>query len=95
MNDEKYELHGWMEKKQVFVKDKKLPEILASLTNETINSYREFLITQMVKKMIQEISNPEQDSSEILFNINEYNKLRVFISRKIGRIRTIKKENLL
>lgn len=95
MNDEKYELHGWMEKKQVFVKDKKLPEILANLTNETINSYREFLITQMVKNMIKELSNPEQDSSEILYNINEYNKLRVFISRKIGRVRTIKKENLL
>jgi DNA primase len=89
MNDERYELHGWMEKKQVFVKDKNDPTILANLTNETINSYREFLILQMIKDMMQNINSDIENSTELLSTINEYNKLRVFISRKIGRVRTI------
>lgn len=89
MNDEKYELHGWMDKKQVFVKDKNDPIILSNLTNETINSYREFLIQLMVKEMMNSITTEIEDITEVLTAVNEYNKLRVFISRKIGRVRTV------
>lgn len=89
MNDEKYELHGWMDKKQVFVKDKNDPIILSNLTNETINSYREFLIQLMVKDMMNSITTEIEDITEVLTAVNEYNKLRVFISRKIGRVRTV------
>jgi DNA primase len=95
MNYEKYELHGWMEKKQVFVKDRKLPEKLSSDTNETIFCYREFLILKLIKNLIKEITNSNIDYIEIKNEINDYNKLRVFISRKIGRVRSLKIENLL
>ena len=89
MNEEKYELHGWMEKKQVFVKDKNNPTILSNLTNETINTYRELLIQLMVKEMMNNLTTESENITEVLTSVNEYNKLRVFISRKIGRVRTV------
>ncbi|MBC7493559.1 MAG: DNA primase, partial [Flavobacterium sp.] len=44
MNEEKYQLHGWLEKKQVFVKGKEYPENLARLIQENIIAFREYLI---------------------------------------------------
>jgi DNA primase len=86
MNDEKYELHGWMEKKQVFVKDKKLPEILANLTNETINSYRELLINKLVENLKENIFF-NNDNTETLTIITNYLKLKNYISNSLKRVR--------
>ena len=89
MDDEKYQLHAWFEKKQVFVKDKTNTENLTRLVNETIIAYREYLINKLSSALMQEIMLPEiEDKSEILTNINEYNKLKVAITRSIGRMRS-------
>jgi DNA primase len=90
MNDEKYQLHGWLDKKQVFVKEKDDLEILARLVSETIVTFREFLITQVNKELILQLQDekPAFSPQEIIVMINDYNKLKVNITRKIGRMRS-------
>jgi DNA primase len=82
-------LHGWLEKKQVFVKDKNNDEVLTRLVSETIIAYREYLINKLNEELMRKIMLPEfEDKTEILSNINEYNKLKVSITRSIGRMRS-------
>ena len=89
MDDEKHQLHGWLEKKQVFVKDKSNDEVLTRLVTETIIAYREYLINKLNEELMRNIMLPEfEDKTEILSNINEYNKLKVAITRSIGRMRS-------
>jgi DNA primase len=89
MNDEKYQLHGWLEKKQVFVKEKEDSEILARLITENIAAFREYLISKLSKGLGEKIKNEEiEDTTDIMTQINDYNKLKVIISRKIGRMRS-------
>jgi DNA primase len=88
MDDEKYQLHGWLDKKQVFVKGKDNLEVLQRLVTENIISYREYLINKLNAEQMLEVLKPEiEDKTEILSSINEYNKLKVVISRSIGRMR--------
>ncbi|MBP6586090.1 MAG: DNA primase, partial [Flavobacterium sp.] len=52
MNDEKYQLHGWLDKKQVFVKEKDDLEILSRLVSETIVTFREYLINKLNRELM-------------------------------------------
>jgi DNA primase len=89
MNDEKYSLHGWLEKKQVFVKDKNDEEILEWHVNNIITSFREYLIKQIIDDLIKKYLNLiEVEKNDALVVINDYNKLRVIITRRNGRMRT-------
>ncbi len=90
MNEDKYELHGWLEKKQVFVKDKDDDAVLRALISETLISYREYLIQNLSKNLIEKATkNPEETPiNDIMESINDYNALKVAISNSIGRIRT-------
>ncbi len=89
MNEEKYQLHGWLEKKQVFVKGKEYPENLARLIQENIIAFREYLINKLnADLMLQIADDAVTNKLEILEFINDYNKLKVTITRKIGRMRT-------
>jgi DNA primase len=89
MDDEKHQLHGWLDKKQVFVKEKNNDEVLTRLVSETIIAYREYLINKLNEELMQNILLPEfEDKTEIMMNINEYNKLKVAITRSIGRMRS-------
>ncbi len=89
MDDEKYQLHGWMEKKQVYVREKNNNEVLTRLVSENIIAYREFLINKLNLELMQSMINPDNiDKIETMISINEYNKLKVAITRSIGRIRS-------
>ena len=89
MNEEKYQLHGWLEKKQVFVKGKEYPENRNNLVQENIIAFREYLINKLNNDLMVQIQNPEtENKTEVLELINDYNKLKVVITRKIGRMRT-------
>ncbi|GGD13579.1 DNA primase [Flavobacterium orientale] len=90
MNDEKYQLHGWLDKKQVFVKEKDDFEILSRLVSETIVTFREYLINKINRELMLQIQEdaPEFTPEEIITLINDYNKLKVTITRRIGRMRT-------
>lgn len=90
MDDEKHQLHGWLEKKQVFVKEKTENEILVRLVTDNIIAYREYLINKLNENLMKSINvdEPDLDIHEILSAINDYNKLKVTITRSIGRIRS-------
>lgn len=89
MDDEKYQLHGWLEKKQVFVKDKNNEEVLQRLVSETIIAYRELLINKLISSLMADFTqNPDLDLEELKSSINEYNFLKVAITRSIGRMRS-------
>ncbi|HBI02179.1 MAG TPA: DNA primase [Flavobacterium sp.] len=90
MNDEKYQLHGWLDKKQVFVKEKDDLEILSRLVTETIVTFREYLINKLNQELMLQIQaeTPEFTPEEIITMINDYNKLKVNITRRIGRMRS-------
>ena len=90
MDDEKHQLHGWLDKKQVFVKEKTDNEILVRLVTDNIIAYREYLINKLNENLMKSINidEPDTDIHEILSAINDYNKLKVTITRSIGRIRS-------
>ncbi len=88
MDDEKYQLHGWLEKKQVFVKEKTENEILVRLVNDNIIAYREYLINKLNAELMETVKNGTENMIEILSTINDYNRLKVTITRSIGRIRS-------
>ena len=92
MNDDQFELDGWLEKKQVYVKLKNDEGELKRLTTDTLISYREFLIKNLIKQIyISEFSkNPNAVvlDDEIKETINDYNFLYNNICRNIGRVRT-------
>ena len=89
MNDEKYQLHGWLEKKQVYVKEKEDTEILSRLVTENIAAFREYLINKISLDLMEQVkAEPLEDPTEIISLINDYNKLKVNITRKIGRLRS-------
>lgn len=101
MNDEKYQLHGWLDKKQVFVKEKDDEEILTRLVSENIIAFREYLINKINAELMNQIlaesqkvlsedrDESEETSTEALVSmINDYNKLKVTITRRIGRMRS-------
>jgi DNA primase len=88
MDDEKHQLDGWMEKKQVYVREKNNNEILTRLVSENIIAYREFLINKLNSELQSTIDPENKDNIETLTSINEYNRLKVVITRSIGRIRS-------
>ena len=59
------------------------------MVNETIIAYREYLINKLVSDLVESFSlNPELDLDELKTSVNEYNSLKVNITRKIGRLRS-------
>ncbi|MDK2770942.1 MAG: DNA primase [Flavobacterium sp.] len=90
MNEDKYSLDGWLEKKQVFVKAKDDEQVLKNLINETLISYREFLIQNLTKCLVEDFTEKKVETSieELMQTINDYNALKVAVSNSIGRIRT-------
>lgn len=86
MQDEKETLHNW-ETKHIYVKQK--DQTISQYVSETIISFREYLINKLVADLMNEFTvNQEIDVEELKTNINDYNKLKVVLTNKIGRIRS-------
>jgi DNA primase len=86
MQDEREALHNW-ETKHIYVKQK--DQTISQYVSETIISFREYLINKLVADLINEFSsNQDIDIEELKTNINDYNKLKVVLTNKIGRIRS-------
>lgn len=86
MNEEKEALHNW-ETKQIYVKSKH--QSIAQYVTETIVSLREYLINKLIVEMMSQIpASNEEQIEEIKANINDYNKLKVYLTNKVGRIRS-------
>lgn len=85
MQDEKYYLHEWEEKKQIPVKEKIVT--VANYTNEHIVDLRWLLLGRLIQDLKMQVS-PEADNMEILMAVNDYNTLVNYLSRKMSRIRS-------
>jgi len=87
MLEEKELLHNW-ETKHIYVKTKS--QNVSQYVSETIVSLREYLINKLIMDLMQSYSNETEgnDLEEIKTTINDYNKLKVSLTNKIGRIRS-------
>jgi len=89
MEDEKYNLDGWLEKKQVFVKSKDDDSVIKEHTLQTLFTYREFLIQKLINNFMQDflIQEDELIKESIKENINDYNDLKRKINNFNKRVR--------
>ena len=87
MLEEKELLHNW-EAKNIYVKSKN--QNVSQYVSETIVSLREYLINKLIMDLMQTYSSEEEedDLQELMTTINDYNKLKVNLTNKIGRIRS-------
>jgi len=85
MQDERYVLHEWEEKKQIPVKEKS--QSISAYTNEHIIDLRWLLLGRLIQDLKMQVS-PEADNMEILMSVNDYNTLVNYLSRKISRLRS-------
>jgi DNA primase len=87
MLEEKELLHNW-EAKQIYVKTK--DQNVSQYVSETIVSLREYLINKLIMDLMDSYSSSEaeNDLEELKSTINDYNKLKVNLTNKIGRIRS-------
>lgn len=85
MQDEKYSLHEWEEKKQIPVKDKAMS--VSAYANEHIIDLRWLLLGKLIQDLKMQVS-PDADNMEILMAVNDYNTLVNYLSRKISRLRS-------
>ena len=84
MNDEKYELSDW-ERNNIFPKGKE--HTIAQLVSQTILSLRCHLVDQKVNDFLTETSqNKAESHKQILQEVQDYNKLKALLSRKLGRV---------
>jgi DNA primase len=87
MLEEKELLHNW-EAQQIYVKTK--DQNVSQYVSETIVSLREYLINKLIMDLMNSYSanQEENDLEELKSTINDYNKLKVNLTNKIGRIRS-------
>ena len=85
MQEEKYYLHEWEDKKQISVKDKSMS--VSGYTTEHIADLRWLLLGRLIQDLKMQVS-PEADNAEILMAVNDYNTLVNYLSRKLSRIRS-------
>ena len=88
MLEEKELLHNW-ETKNIYVKTK--DQNVSQYVSETIVSLREYLINKLIMDLMNNYnkeSGEEDDLEELKATINDYNKLKVNLTNKIGRIRS-------
>ena len=86
MLEEKELLHNW-ETKHIYVKTKN--QNVSQYVSETIVSLREYLINKLIMDLMNSYSSEEEnDLQELKSTINDYNKLKVNLTNKIGRIRS-------
>ncbi|MDI9257801.1 DNA primase [Flavobacterium sedimenticola] len=86
MSEEKELLHNW-EAKHIYVKTKS--HNVSQYVSEIIISLREYLINRLISDLMQQFNSEiPDDLEEIKTTINDYNKLKVSLTNKIGRIRS-------
>jgi len=82
MDEEKYALHDW-ERKDIIPKTKRYG--MVQLVDETILTLRSFLLRKLVVDL-QHKAKPDQDNSEILKEIRDYNSLLGILNKRLGRV---------
>ncbi len=86
MENEQQSLHNW-EAKNVFVKLKETS--IEQYVLETILSLRWYLVQQLINEFKNSITPETTDTSAILSNIIDYQKLVHLFSKKLGRVLSV------
>ena len=88
MNEQKYTLDDWLNKKNIYVKEKTNESEIKRLAQDTVISYRECLLSDLLNNLSKEVANVlEEHHQDVLQTAVDYNKLKVKITREIGRVR--------
>nr|WP_322623656.1 DNA primase [uncultured Flavobacterium sp.] len=85
MEEERYHVHEWEERKQIPVKHKSMT--IATYTNEHIMDLRWLLLGKLVQDLKLQVT-PDGDNMEILMSVMDYNTLVNYLSRKLSRLRS-------
>lgn len=85
MEEERYHVHEWEERKQIPVKHKNLT--IAAYTTEHIMDLRWLLLGKLVQDLKMQVT-PDGDNMEILMSVMDYNTLVNYLSRKLSRLRS-------
>lgn len=83
MDNEKYVMDNW-EKKNIFPKAKS--HAIKDYVSQTILSLRCLLIDNKLKELAQESLQEDYDRKEILETSIDYNKLKVLLGSKLGKV---------
>ena len=83
MDEEKHVLHNW-ESQNIIAKTKDMG--IEQLVNETILTYRNILVFQLIRNLQQEILEKQTLNNEILQDIRDYNSLKVILNKLLGRV---------
>jgi len=83
MEDERYRLHDW-QRNHIIPKEKK--ETIAQLVSQTILSLRCFLIDQKVAEYQNDTLREDANLRSILEDVNDYVKLKMLLSKKLGKV---------
>jgi DNA primase len=83
MEDERYRLHDW-QRNHIIPKEKK--ETIAQLVSQTILSLRCFLIDQKVAEYQNDTLRKDANLRSILEDVNDYVKLKMLLSKKLGKV---------
>ena len=86
MQNEQQNLHNW-EAKNVFVKLKETS--IEQYVSETILSLRWYLVQQLINEFKNSITPETTDTTTILSNIVDYQKLVHLFSKKLGRVLSV------
>ena len=89
MEDEKYDIAAW-DRHDILVLDK--TEKVAQNTTQTITALRWFLVNRKIDDLMESVNPSSQkreeevDASQLLEEINDYNKLKKLLAENFGRV---------
>ncbi len=83
MDEDRYQLHKWDEK-QIFVKTK--DQTVATAVIDTILNFRRLIITEKIKSLMERLKEPQDETREILAEVQDYNKLSQYLGNRLNRV---------
>ncbi|OIQ28752.1 MAG: DNA primase [Bacteroidetes bacterium MedPE-SWsnd-G2] len=83
MDDERHSLHDWQRNN---IEAKAKEDTVGQLVTQTILSLRCLLIDKRVVEFQKETLNPDSSSINIMEDVKDYLKLKMLLSRKLGKV---------
>ena len=83
MDEDRYQLSKW-EEKQIFVKQK--DDTVATYVTDTILNFRRLMIADKIKALYNNLKPSQDDNSEALTSVIDYNKLNQHLGRRLNRV---------
>ena len=83
MDEDRYQLSKW-EEKQIFVKQK--DDTVATYVTDTILNFRRLMIADKIKALYNNLKPSQDDNSEALTSVIDYNKLNQHLGKRLNRV---------